>query len=54
MVLYTLRTEPLSQRIGLMLILSGGLSNLFDKSLCYGAVVDYMTLAYAGLHGNNF
>ena len=45
--LYTLRAEPLSQRIGLMLILSGGLSNLFDR-VCYGAVVDYMTLAYAG------
>ena len=36
-------------RFSLQLVISGGLSNVIDR-FCYGAVVDYIFLNYAGIH----
>lgn len=46
-ILSTAHANAKSYRYGLALLITGGLSNLVDR-VCYGAVVDYLTLNVFG------
>ena len=48
-LLSTAREASFCYRAALMLVIAGGFSNLMDR-VCYGAVVDYLHLHYAGWH----
>ena len=55
-IIFWLQSTPKAQkieRIGLMLILSGAIGNLYDR-IQYGFVIDFIDVYYANLHWPTF